>query len=89
MGDWREQVRRGLNLRTYLLLAILVGTIVWVQSLDGRARAMRARSAAVASAPADPIPSPVVTTGSGGAEPAEQQSWGRDPFDPKFSGARN
>jgi hypothetical protein len=89
MGDWRERIRRGMNVRTYVFVAVLVATIVWIQSLDGQLRAARARAAAkttisAASAPATDNEARAADEGKDSAE-----GWGRDPFDPRFGGTRN
>ena len=85
MNGWRDQLRRGMDPRTYLLLAILVVAIVWVQSLDGRLRAARVRPAAAGAAvPAESDDSPGAVAGARDAESAEPRGWGRDPFDPRF-----
>ncbi len=82
MTWWREQIRRGMNARTFALVAILLLTLVWIGVMDRRAAALKARgraaAASVAPGPAQPS----------AAEPALRQAllagvsagWGSDPF---------
>lgn len=82
--DWlREQVKRGMNLRTYVLVAFLVATLAWIHSLDERQRALRAKAAT--SGPAMPAPATAVAAGEkhGPSTPTEA-GWGRDPFANRF-----
>lgn len=82
--DWlREQVKRGMNPRTYVLVAFLVATLAWIHSLDERQRALRAKSGAVGSQP----PSPAVAVsgpGKRGPSTPTDAGWGRDPFANRF-----
>ncbi|MGE5175137.1 MAG: hypothetical protein ACM3JJ_02075 [Hyphomicrobiales bacterium] len=84
--EWlKEQAKRGMNARTYVLLGILAVTFVWIQSLDARTEALRqkarAASEATAALPAaaarsdEPKQGPSTPTADG---------WGRDPFDRRF-----
>ena len=43
--DWfRDQMKKGMNPRTYVLVAFLVLVLVWIHSLDQKRRAIRART---------------------------------------------
>ena len=80
--DWlRDQVRKGLNPRTYVLAGLLILVLIWIQSLDAKQKALRARAsvavATVAKAPATPASS---KERSSEAFP-EVVGWGRDPFE--------
>jgi hypothetical protein len=81
--DWfRDQVKKGLNLRTYVLLGFLVAMLFWIHSLDQKRQAMRAQSAAVTVAPAPPPPAPARLAGRGGAAASMTPAgWGSDPFE--------
>jgi hypothetical protein len=82
--DWlREQVKRGMNLRTYVLVAFLVATLAWIHSLDERQRALRAKASA--SGQAMPAKATAVAAGEkhGPSTPTEA-GWGRDPFANRF-----
>jgi hypothetical protein len=88
MNGWLDALRRGMNPRTYALLAALVVTLLWIQSLDTKQRAMRERAAAARDhasvATAAPAPGPAADRSKdGGAE-----EWGRDPFEPRFGEGR-
>lgn len=81
--DWfRDQMKKGMNVRTYVLVAFLVATLVWIRSLDQKRREMRARIPAVtiASAPAAPLPARLAERGGKRAE-ATPVGWGSDPFE--------
>ena len=55
--DWfREQMKKGMNPRTYVLVAFLVLVLVWIQSLDQKRRELRARMPAVTVAEARESP---------------------------------
>lgn len=84
--DWlRDQAKRGMNPRTFLLLGILVATLLWIQSLDSRTAALRKRArAATAEAPAVPAPAAVAETGKRGPSTPTAEGWGRDPFARRF-----
>jgi hypothetical protein len=79
--NWvREQAKQGMNIRTYILLGLLVASLVYVQGLDQQQKAARARAASVAPAAAvaaAPVPK------AGPSTPTEP-GWGRDPFDRRF-----
>ena len=82
--DWlREQVKRGMNPRTYVLVAFLVATLAWIHSLDERQRALRAKAGAAGSqapAPAVAVSGP----GKHGPSTPTDSGWGRDPFANRF-----
>ncbi len=81
MDWWRDQIRRGMNPRAYALVGLLVLMLLWIQSLDGRAKALRAQGRAPASERAVPA-----------LAPAERRAllaglasgWGSDPFSRRF-----
>jgi len=81
--DWmREQVKRGMNPRAYVLLGLLAVTLIYIQSLDDQQKRARARAHA-AGAPAQVVvAAPVVKEGP--STPTEL-GWGRDPFDRHFA----
>ena len=84
--DWfREQMKKGMNPRTYVLVAFLVLVLVWIQSLDQTRRELRARMPAVTVAPAPAIPVPVKLAAQGDATPA---GWGEDPFERRVFGGK-
>jgi hypothetical protein len=82
--DWlREQVKRGMNPRTYVLVAFLVATLAWIHSLDEKQRALRARATAAGS----PAPAPATAIAAGekhGPSTPTAAGWGRDPFANRF-----
>lgn len=82
--DWlRGQLKRGMNPRTYVLVAFLVATLFWIQSLDERQRALRAKAVAAGSqAPMTAVAvDPALKEGS--STPTDS-GWGRDPFASRF-----
>ena len=79
--DWfRDQMKRGMNPRTYVLVAFLVGVLLWIQALDQKQKALRAKNPAVTLAPAPAIP----TVRPEERDPAHASmtppGWGVDPF---------
>jgi hypothetical protein len=80
--DWfRDQVKKGLNVRTYVLLGFLVAMLFWVHSLDQKRKALRARTAVVAVAPA-PLPAAARPAEHGGVHASMTPAgWGSDPFE--------
>ncbi len=81
--DWfRDQVKKGLNPRTYVLVVLLVGVLFWIHSLDTKQSALRAKAAAVMIAPAPAVPAPAQLAERTGprAEPTPI-GWGSDPFE--------
>ena len=85
MAWFREQMKKGMNPRTYVLVAFLVLVLVWIQSLDQKRRELRARMPAVTVAPAPAIPVPVKLAAQGDATPA---GWGEDPFERRVFGGK-
>jgi hypothetical protein len=77
-----EQAKRGMNARTYVLLALLVVTLVYVQSLDEQQKRARAR-ARLAGGPPPALAVPAVAPKLGISTPTEP-GWGRDPFERRF-----
>ena len=80
--DWfRDQMKRGMNPRTYVLMGFLVGVLVWIHALDQKQKALRASRPAATLAPAPAIAS---------ADRQEERDtahasmtppgWGGDPF---------
>ena len=83
--DWlREQVKRGMNPRTYLLVAFLVGTLAWIHSMDERQRALRAKPNASGSQPPAPAVAAASAVGKRGPSTPTDSGWGRDPFANRF-----
>jgi len=81
--DWfRDQMKKGMNVRTYVLVGFLAATLLWIHSLDQKRREIRARIPAVtiAPAPAAPLPARLAERGGKGAEQTPA-GWGRDPFE--------
>ncbi len=81
--DWfRDQVKKGMNPRTYLLLGFLVAVLLWIQSLDAKQRALRAKAAAVTMTPVPATPAAARLAEAPGRR-AEQTpaGWGSDPFE--------
>jgi hypothetical protein len=84
--DWlRDQVKRGMNPRTYVLVGLLVATLVWIQSLDERQRALRAKARASSPPPAAAVAAvAVASAGRQGPTTPAAAGWGRDPFEQRF-----
>ncbi|HEY2924504.1 MAG TPA: hypothetical protein VGJ98_06010 [Candidatus Eisenbacteria bacterium] len=80
--DWfRDQVKKGLNPRTLVLLGALAGVLVWIHSLDVKQRELRAKTPAVTIVPL-PLPSPARLAERGdGRAVATPPGWGSDPFE--------
>ncbi len=84
MAWWREQLRRGLHPRTYVLVALLLLTLVWIGVMDRKAASLRARGRAAAAA--------AVPASKAAAEPVVRRAllagvsagWGSDPFGRRF-----
>jgi hypothetical protein len=82
--DWlREQVKRGMNPRTYVLVAFLVATLAWIHSLDERQRALRAKAGAAGSQPPAAAVAVLAAVKRGSSTPTDS-GWGRDPFANRF-----
>jgi hypothetical protein len=81
--DWlRDQVKKGLNARTFVLIAFLVGTLLWIQSLDAKQKALRARARAATTAPAVAVPARLASDDKRAAAIATvPPGWGSDPFE--------
>jgi len=78
----REQARQGMNPRTYVLVALLVVALLYVQSLDEQTKRARARAAA-AGGPPPPAQLAVGASVRTAPTPTER-GWGRDPFRRRF-----
>src|SRR5689334_5472237 len=88
--DWfRDQMKKGMNPRTYVLVGFLVIVLVWIQSLDQKRRELRARMPAVtlAPAPAAPLPAKLVEHDEARAS-ATPPGWGPDPFERRVFGGK-
>ncbi len=81
--DWfRDQVKKGLNVRTYVLLGFLAAMLFWIHSLDVKRRELRAKMPAVTIAPAIAAPSSArLAERSGTRAVATPAGWGSDPFE--------
>jgi len=88
--DWfRDQMKKGMNPRTYVLVGFLVLVLVWIQSLDQKRRDLRARTPAVTVAPAPAMPMPVKLAAQGDARAeATPAGWGEDPFERRVFGGK-
>jgi hypothetical protein len=85
MEDVRDRIRRGVSPKTYVLVAFLLGAIVWIRTLDVRARPGRPgrpTAPAAAAVPVAAAPRPGALE-PGAADPVAPTGWGRDPFDPR------
>ena len=79
--DWfRDQMKRGMNPRTYALLAFLVGVLLWIQVLDQKQKALRAKNPAVTLAPAPAIPAVRHEERDPAHASMTPPGWGGDPF---------
>src|SRR3990170_424909 len=87
--DWlRRQLRKGMNVRTYVLVGVLAGILIWMQSLDAKQKAIRTR--AYAASPAAGLPAaalPAVPGARRAMLAAVSSGWGGDPFAQRFSAA--
>jgi hypothetical protein len=82
MNWFRDQVKKGLNLRTVALLGFLVVMLIWIHSIDQRRQAIRAHLASVSIAPAPLPPAPARLLGRGEARVSMTPAgWGSDPFE--------
>lgn len=79
--DWIKGKKSGrVGVRTYVLVAALVGTLFAVHSMEEREKASRARARAAVSNPQVPA---AATLASRNREPMAAEAaagWGRDPF---------
>ena len=82
--EWlRGQLKRGMNPRTYVLVAFLLATLVWIQSLDERERALRAKAQGLSSGAPAPAVAVDAAMKQGSSTPTDS-GWGRDPFANRF-----
>ena len=89
--DWlRDQLRKGMNVRTYALVGVLVGVFVWIQSLDSKQRAIRvtARADAAGAPPAPAMAATAAASGRKAVHASVSPGWGLDPFARRFSAGR-
>jgi hypothetical protein len=80
----QEQVRQGMNGRTYALLGALVVTLLWIQSLDSQEKRARARAREAGGAVAVPSVAVVASAPKEGTSTPTGPGWGRDPFARRF-----
>jgi hypothetical protein len=79
--DWiRDQLRKGLNVRTYALVVLLIGVLAWIQSLDAKRGALRARASATVAAVVVPVLPASAARGGASLAEATPAGWGNDPF---------
>jgi len=82
MNWFRDQMKKGLNVRTYALLGFLVAMLIWIHSLDQKRKALRAAMPVVAVAAAPAAPTPARLADHGGARASmTPEGWGSDPFE--------
>jgi len=81
--DWfRDQMKKGMNPRTYLLVGFLVAMLLWIHSLDTKQRALRAKAAAITMTPAPAVPAAARLEERTGPRAAQTpMGWGSDPFE--------
>lgn len=86
MAWWREQLRLGMNPRTYVLVGLLALMLLWIQSLDRKAKGLRAQGrAATTAASAAPAPAVPVPAARRAVVASITPGWGGDPFARRFS----
>ncbi|HYQ96693.1 MAG TPA: hypothetical protein VER38_06745 [Candidatus Eisenbacteria bacterium] len=79
--DWfRDQMKKGMNPRTYVLVGFLVGVLLWIQVLDQKQKALRAKNPAVTLAPAPAIPAVRHEERDPAHASMTPLGWGGDPF---------
>ena len=84
--DWfRDHMKRGMNPRTYYLVAFLVAVLFWIHSLDVEQKALRAKNRAWASAPGaagafSTAAHSAVGKGTAVSFDSTPLGWGSDPF---------
>lgn len=88
--DWfRDQMKKGMNPRTWVLMGFLVGVLFWVHALDQKQKALRAKRPAVTLAPATAIASldrrEKRDTAHASMTPP---GWGSDPFQRRVADTR-
>lgn len=81
-----RQLRKGLNPRTYVLLGLLLAVLLWIQALDARQNALRAKVGA-GGAPAAAIAAVPATAARRAKVEAVSPGWGENPFARRFSAA--
>ena len=87
--DWfRDQMKRGMNPRTYVLVAFLVGVLLWIQVLDQKQKALRAKNPAVTLAPAPAIPAVRHEERDAAHASMTPPGWGGDPFQRRLADVR-
>lgn len=74
-----SQLRKGMNPRTYVLVGLLIAVLLWIQSLDAREKALRARASA-ARAGAVPAAAVAAVPVRRAQVDAVSPDWGEDPF---------
>ena len=81
--DWfQDQMKKGMNPRTYVLVGFLALVLLWIQSLDAKKKAIRASMPAVTLAPAPAMPLPAKTADQGPMRASPTPAgWGEDPFE--------
>ncbi|MBI4363951.1 MAG: hypothetical protein HY568_00840 [Candidatus Latescibacteria bacterium] len=81
--DWfRDQVKKGMNPRTYVLVGFLVAVLFWIHSLDVKQKSLRARNAASGSARVTALAAPEGSKrGNAVAAVSTPAGWARDPFE--------
>jgi len=82
MQWWSKRIREGMNRRTYALVGILVVVLLWIYSLDGKTRGLRAKGASFAAAPSVAV-MPAASPRAVAATPTPP-GWGEDPFHRRF-----
>ena len=80
----QNQVKQGMNGRTYALLGALAVTLLWIQSLDSQDKRARARALAAGGAVAAPSAAVVAAVPKEGPSTPTNPGWGRDPFGRRF-----
>jgi hypothetical protein len=86
--DWfRDQMKRGMNPRTYVLVGFLVGVLVWIQVLDQKQKALRAKHPAVTLAQAPAVPAARQEERDPAHASMTPPGWGGDPFQRRVADA--
>ena len=83
--DWfRDQMKKGMNPRTYTLVGFLVVVLLWIHSLDVKQRLLRAKNGAISTpaAMAEPAKAHLADgKGTAASFASTPPGWGRDPFE--------
>ena len=80
--DWfRDQMKKGMNPRTYLLVGFLVAMLFWIHSLDTKQRALRAKAAAITMTPVPAVAAVRLAEQTGPRAALTPVGWGSDPFE--------